>query len=231
MTASEHPEPRRIRSFVRRQGRITQAQNQALETLWPLYGLDPALPFEPSAIFGRDAPLILEIGFGDGESLAEMAAAAPAKDFLGVEVHKPGVGHLLLRARDSGLSNIRVYCADAVDILREKIALASLDGLQVFFPDPWPKKRHRKRRLVNPEFARLAAERLKLGGVLHCATDWAPYAEWMLEVLEACGSLRNLAGASGFAERPGHHRPPTKFEARGARLGHGVWDLLFEKSA
>lgn len=231
MTESEHSEQserRRIRSFVRRQGRITEGQNQALETLWPRYGLDSALPFEPAAAFGRKAPLILEIGFGNGESLAAMAAAAPERDFLGVEVHRPGVGHLLLRARELDLRNLRVYCADATDILREKIAPGSLAGIQVFFPDPWPKKRHHKRRLVNSEFARLAAERLAPGGVLHCATDWAPYAEWMLEALERCDALRNLAGAGRFAERPAH-RPQTKFETRGARLGHGVWDLLFEK--
>lgn len=228
MTSPETPRPRPIRSFVRRQGRITLAQNAALENLWPVFGLELEQEFDAPRVFGREAPLVLEIGFGNGESLAQMAAAAPEKDFVGVEVHRPGVGHLLLRAQELGLRNVRVYCADAAEVVRDRIAPNSLDGVQVFFPDPWHKKRHRKRRLINPEFAALLADRLKPGGVLHCATDWEHYAEQMLEVLEALPGLRNLAGKGKFSERPGH-RPPTKFEARGRRLGHGVWDLLFEK--
>ena len=226
MNPSESQRP--IRSFVRRQGRITLAQNAALETLWPVYGLDPGLPFNPQEAFGRDAPLVLEIGFGNGESLAAMAAAAPEKGFLGIEVHRPGVGHLLLKAQELGLDNVRVYCADAVEILRDRIGANSLDGVQVFFPDPWHKKRHHKRRLIDAEFVALLADRLKPGGVLHCATDWEHYAAQMLEVLEADRSLRNRAGKGSFSERP-IHRPLTKFELRGQRLGHGVWDLLFEK--
>jgi len=228
MSEPETPTQRPIRSFVRRQGRITLAQNAALETLWPVFGLDPGLPFDPRAVFGREAPLILEIGFGNGDSLAQMAAAAPEKDFLGVEVHRPGVGHLLLRVQELGLRNVRVYCADAVEILRGRIADNGLDGEQVFFPDPWHKKRHHKRRLINAGFAALLAAKLKPQGVLHCATDWEPYAEQMLEVLENCAGLRNQAGAGRFSERPAH-RPLTKFEKRGEGLGHRVRDLLFEK--
>ncbi len=226
-TAETHRQ-RPIRSFVRRQGRITLAQNAALENLWPVFGLDPGLAFSPREAFGREAPVILEIGFGNGESLAQMAAAAPEKDFLGIEVHRPGVGHLLLKAQELGLRNVRVYCADAVEILRDRIAENGLDGIQVFFPDPWHKKRHHKRRLINHEFVALLAGRLKPGGVLHCATDWEHYAEQMLEALEAAPGLRNLAGKGNFSERPAY-RPLTKFETRGQRLGHGVWDLLFGK--
>lgn len=226
MNTPENPRP--IRSFVRRQGRITLAQNTALENLWPVFGLDTSQPFNPQEAFGRNAPLVLEIGFGNGESLAEMAAAAPEKDFLGIEVHRPGVGHLLLRVQELALGNVRVYCADAVDILRNRIGQGSLDGAQVFFPDPWHKKRHHKRRLINDEFVALLADRLKPGGVLHCATDWEHYAAQMLEVLEACPCLRNLAGKGHYSERP-PSRPLTKFELRGQRLGHGVWDLVFER--
>ncbi len=228
MNTSETNRQRPIRSFVLRQGRITSAQNAALENLWPVFGLDPELAFKPQEAFGRAAPLILEIGFGNGESLAQMALGAPEKNFLGIEVHRPGVGHLLLKVEELGLRNVRVYCTDAVEILRDRIAENSLDGIQVFFPDPWHKKRHHKRRLINSEFVALLADRLKPGGILHCATDWEDYAEKMLEVLEATPSLRNQAGKGSFSERP-VYRPPTKFEARGQRLGHGVWDLLFER--
>jgi tRNA (guanine-N7-)-methyltransferase len=158
-----------------------------------------------------------------------MAAAAPEKNFLGVEVHRPGVGHLLLQAQTIGLDNLRVFCADAVEVLQEKLPSGCLQGMQVFFPDPWHKKRHHKRRLINPEFIRLAADRLAPGGILHCATDWEDYALWMLEVMQDCAALRNLNPQGGFSIRPAH-RPATKFEARGRRLGHGVWDLLFERN-
>jgi len=228
MTNPETHTQKPIRSFVRRQGRITLGQNTALETLWPVFGLDPGLPFNPREAFGRDAPLVLEIGFGNGDSLAQMALAAPERDFLGIEVHRPGVGHLLLKAQALGLHNVRVYCADAVEIVRERIAENSLDGAQVFFPDPWHKKRHHKRRLINADFAALLAARLKPEGVLHCATDWEPYAEQMLAVLEGCPDLLNQAGPGNFSDRPAH-RPLTKFETRGQRLGHRVQDLLFEK--
>jgi tRNA (guanine-N7-)-methyltransferase len=219
---------RPIRSFVLRQGRITRAQQQALEELWPLYGMAPEIPLT-EALFPRAAPLVLEIGFGNGESLAQMALADPARNFVGIEVHRPGVGHLLRRIQELGLDNLRVYCSDAVEILRDRVVDASLSGIQVFFPDPWHKKRHHKRRLVNREFVQLATRKLAPGGVFHGATDWEDYALQMLEVLEADPDLRNRAGKGGFSERP-EHRPPTKFEDRGHRLGHGVWDLMFEKA-
>jgi tRNA (guanine-N7-)-methyltransferase len=230
MNSPEQQNPRPIRSFILRQGRITLGQNTALEKLWPMFGLDSAQNFNATETFGRDAPVILEIGFGNGESLAQMALQAPEKDFLGIEVHRPGVGHLLLKVQELGLRNIRVYSADAVEVLRDRIPPNSLDRVQVFFPDPWHKKRHHKRRLVNAEFVSVVADRLKPGGVLHCATDWEHYAEQMLEVLEASVILRNQAGKRCLGERPAS-RPLTKFEIRGQRLGHGVWDLLFEKIA
>ena len=224
----QHPRP--IRSFVLRQGRITAGQQAAIEQLWPLYGIDPLQDFNPGASFGRTAPLTLEIGFGNGESLAHMALAAPDQDFLGIEVHRPGVGHLLLKVQEFGLTNVRVCCGDAVEFIRNHLTSQCLDRVQVFFPDPWHKKRHHKRRLINLEFVDLVLDKLKPGGVLHCATDWENYAEHMLEVLEASASLRNQAGQNQYAERP-PSRSLTKFEQRGQRLGHGVWDLLFEKVA
>jgi len=228
MNQSEPTKPRPIRSFVLRQGRITLGQNAAFERLWPIFGLDLSTEFNAMEAFGRAAPLIVEIGFGNGESLAQMALQAPEKNFIGIEVHRPGVGHLLLKIQEFKLDNVRVYCTDAMEVIRNRIPPNSLDALQVFFPDPWHKKRHHKRRLVNAEFVSLAAERLKLGGVLHCATDWEDYAGQMLKVLEASSWLANIAGEGRYAERPAL-RPATKFEQRGQRLGHGVWDLLFEK--
>ncbi len=228
MTSPESQKPRPIRSFVLRQGRITAGQNAALEQLWPIYGLESEQIFNAMEVFGRDAPLVLEIGFGNGESLSQMAKANPDKDFLGIEVHRPGVGHLLINAQMMGLQNVRVYCADAVEILRNCILSGSLDKVQVFFPDPWQKKRHHKRRLVNKEFVELIEGKLKPGGILHCATDWEDYADQMLLTLEASVYLRNQAGKGCYAERP-ESRPLTKFEARGQRLGHGVWDMVFER--
>ena len=226
--APKPQQPRSIRSFVLRQGRITAGQQTAIEQLWPLYGIDPLQDFNPGASFGRTAPLILEIGFGNGESLAHMALAAPDQDFLGIEVHRPGVGHLLLKVQEYGLTNVRVCCADAVEFIGNRMPPQCLDRVHVFFPDPWRKQRHHKRRLINSEFVALVLDKLKPGGVLHCATDWENYAEHMLKVLEASSSLRNQAGQGQYAERPAF-RPLTKFEHRGQRLGHGVWDLLFEK--
>jgi tRNA (guanine-N7-)-methyltransferase len=221
-------QPRRIRSFIRRQGRITVAQSRALEELWPLYGLEPDQRLEPATLFGRRAPLVLEIGFGNGESLAAMAEARPDEDFVGIEVHRPGVGHLLWRIHEKGLGNVRVYRADAIEILTENVADAGLDRLQLFFPDPWPKKRHHKRRIVNPEFLDLVRRKLKPGGVFHAATDWEPYAEQMAATLEARPGLISLANGSPFSPRP-DYRPPTKFETRGRRLGHAVRDLLYRR--
>lgn len=179
-------------------------------------------------MFGRDAPRVLEIGFGMGQSLVAMAAAAPATDFIGIEVHRPGVGKLLHSMAEQGVENIRIYCHDAVEVLRDCIPPASLDTIQIFFPDPWHKKRHHKRRLIQPAFAERLAAHLKPGGILHLATDWENYAEQMLEVLSATPGLENTAGAGDYSPRP-ESRPLTKFEARGERLGHGVRDLLFRR--
>lgn len=195
----------------------------------PRFGLDPARPLDALAAFGRDAPVFVEIGFGNGETLAQLAATQPEHDFLGIEVHPPGVGHLLLELQRRELSNVRVCVHDAVEVLERCIPDGSLAGLFVFFPDPWHKKRHHKRRLINPAFVRLAARKLGPGGIFHAATDWEEYALQMLDVLTACADLRNTAPSGGFSERPAY-RPETKFERRGQRLGHGVWDLVFRRS-
>lgn len=226
----EHEKPlRRIRSFVLRAGRMTRGQEMAFEHYWPEAGLtlEQGL-IDPVEVFGRRAPLVLEIGFGMGQSLATMAAAAPDTDFIGVEVHKPGVGRLLMTLGEQQLSNIRVYCDDAVEVLAKCMPDASLDRVQVYFPDPWHKKKHHKRRLIQPEFVQHLRRKLKPGGVLHLATDWENYAEHMLTVMSGAEGFRNLADAGGYSPRP-DWRPLTKFEQRGQRLGHGVWDLLFTK--
>ncbi len=224
--------PRRtIRSFIRRQGRLTAAQQRALEQFFPRFGVtDGDAPLDFVALFGRQAPRILEIGFGNGDSLAAIAQAHPENDYLGIEVHRPGVGHLLLRIEEYGLDNVRVICDDAVEVLARRIPQASLDAVYLFFADPWPKKRHHKRRIVQEEFAELVRSRLKLGGVLHMATDWQEYAEHMLAVLTAAVGFRNRSATGDYVPRP-DYRPLTKFEQRGQRLGHGVWDLLFERIA
>lgn len=220
---------RPVRSFVRREGRMTDGQKRALETLMARYGLaseGPALDLQ--AVFGRQAPITLEIGFGNGESLLEMARQSPDQDFLGIEVHRPGVGHLLARVEELGLENLRVICHDGVEVLRHRIASKSLDGLQLFFPDPWHKKRHHKRRIVQRAWLALVADRLQPGGRLHMATDWQDYAEYMLTLADAEPALENLAGAGRFAADRGG-RPETKFERRGLQRGHGVWDLIYRK--
>ena len=220
---------RRIRSYVLRTGRMTTGQERAFDANWSRWGLDHkdgSLDFE--AAFGRAGPRVLEIGFGMGQSLVEMAVAAPEKNFVGIEVHKPGVGRLLHSMVDAGVDNIRVYCHDAVEVLDDCIADDSLDTVQIFFPDPWHKKRHHKRRLIQPEFVAHLVRKLKPGGILHLATDWENYAQQMMEVLTGESALVNIATSGEFASRP-EHRPLTKFEARGERLGHGVWDLLFSK--
>jgi tRNA (guanine-N7-)-methyltransferase len=230
MSADEqHPQSRRIRSYVLRAGRMTAAQERALQELWPRYGLAPrGEQLDLRALFGRRAPVTLEIGFGNGDNLLALAAAHPAEDFIGVEVHAPGVGSLLRGAAAHDLGNLRVIQHDAVEVLRERIAPDSLAALLVLFPDPWHKKRHHKRRLINEEFALLAASRLVPGGTLQLATDWVPYAQGMLEVLNACPALRNRAADGQFVPRgPGRLR--TRFEARGERLGHEVRDLCYER--
>jgi tRNA (guanine-N7-)-methyltransferase len=220
---------RSIRSYVLRQGRLTAAQGRAREQLMPRYGVPYAAePVDLDRIFGRSAPRVLEIGFGMGDTTAEIAAAHPGNDYLGVEVHTPGVGSLLNRIAATGLANVRVIQHDAVEVLDRMIAPDTLDGVHVFFPDPWPKKRHHKRRLVQPPFVALLASRLKPGGYLHIATDWEDYASQILEVLSAEPLLENTV--SGFAPRPSY-RPLTKFENRGLRLGHRVWDVIFRSSS
>ncbi len=218
---------RSIRSFVLRQGRLTPAQQRAVETLLPQYGIPYAQAMlDLDAAFGRQAPKVLEIGFGMGGATAQIAHANPGQDYLGVEVHTPGVGNLLKLVQDQGLSNVRVIQHDAVEVLRHMISDASLDGVHIFFPDPWPKKRHHKRRLLQAEFLALLCTKLKPGGYLHFATDWEEYAQWALEVLRAETRLANTA--KDYAPRP-EYRPLTKFEQRGLNLGHGVWDLIFRR--
>jgi len=227
---TEIPTHRPIRSFVVRAGRMTAGQTRALEDLWPRYGVEyRAYPLDFDTLFGRRAPRTLEIGFGNGEHLAALAAAHPERDYFGIEVHRPGVGHLLMLAATGGLTNIRTSQHDAVEVLREQIAPASLDEVLVLFPDPWHKKRHRKRRLIQPPFVELIASRLKAGGVFRLATDWEEYALQMLEVLGAAtGLFENLSPTGDWMPRP-DERAPTRFEKRGARLGHGTWDLSFER--
>lgn len=218
---------RPIRSFVRREGRLTPGQRRALGALLPRYGIEPGEgPLDFAALFGHDAPTVLDIGFGDGEALAEMAAAHPARGYLGIEVYRPGVGRLLRRLESEGIGNVRVICADAVEALQHNIPEASLAGVQLFFPDPWPKQRHHKRRMVQPEWVILVASRLAPGGSLHLATDCAAYARHMLETVSACPALHNPYG--GFAPDRGA-RPVTKFERRGRGRGHGVWDLIVRR--
>ncbi|MER7576588.1 tRNA (guanosine(46)-N7)-methyltransferase TrmB [Streptomyces sp. NPDC126514] len=221
---------RRIRSFQPRRSRVTAGQADALQRLWPAWGLDidGRQVLDLGRLFGNDRPVVLEIGFGMGEATAQMAAADPATNVLAVDVHTPGQGNLLNLAEQQGLTNIRVGNGDAIILLREMLAPDSLDGLRVFFPDPWPKKRHHKRRLIQPEFLDLAATRLRPGAVLHCATDWEPYAAQMLEVLTAHPDFENTQADGGFAPRP-QFRPLTRFEGQGLDKGHVVNDLLFRR--
>ncbi|HEU4624422.1 MAG TPA: tRNA (guanosine(46)-N7)-methyltransferase TrmB [Steroidobacteraceae bacterium] len=225
MSTVQHP--RSIRSFVTRTGRITEAQQRALADLWPKYGVEyRPQPLDLDTLFGRRAPRVVEIGFGNGENLAALAAAHPERDYLGIEVHRPGVGRLLLAAEEAHLANLRIACHDAVEVLERQIPENALDEVLILFPDPWPKKRHHKRRLIQPPFVALLASRMRPGGIIRLATDWEPYAQQMLEVLGANSSLANLSADGGFVERPAE-RVLTRFEKRGTRLGHGVWDLAF----
>ena len=219
---------RRIRSFVLRQGRLTKGQERALETGWPKFGLDyaPAL-LEFTQTFGRaDSKRLLEIGFGMGDATAKIAQTLPDCDFLAVEVHTPGVGSLLKLMQEGDIQNIRIIQHDAVEVLHNMVPDNSLDGVHIFFPDPWHKKRHHKRRLIQAEFVKLLCTKLKVGAYIHVATDWQEYAEWVLEVLNSENALKNTA--SDYAEKPSY-RPLTKFENRGLKLGHGVWDLVFTR--
>ena len=222
---------RRIRSFVLREGRLTKGQQRSLDLFWPTMGLEhQTTPYDMKAVFGREADLVLEIGFGMGKSLVQMAKAAPDKDFIGIEVHKPGVGACLGEAETEGVKNLRVFEHDAIEILNDSIADNSLSTVQLFFPDPWHKKRHHKRRIVQAEFAQLLRRKLKIGGVFHMATDWENYAEHMLEVMKVAEGYSNLSETNDYVPRP-DHRPLTKFENRGVNLGHGVWDLMFRKES
>ncbi len=221
------PPRRTIRSYVLRQGRVTGAQQRACHELLPRFGVAYSRePLDLDRTFGRASPKILEIGFGMGETTARIAADHPQNDYLGIEVHTPGVGSLLKRAAELGLTNIRVIQHDAMEVVEHMIPPAILDGAHLFFPDPWPKKRHHKRRLLQPPFVALLASRMKHGAYVHVATDWEDYAQQIMEVLSAEPMLANTAG--GYAPRPAF-RPLTKFENRGLRLGHGVWDLVFRR--
>ena len=221
---------RRIRSFVRRQGRLTKGQQFALDNYWPVMGVEYATqPLDLVALFGRDAPVVLEIGFGMGASLVTMAKNNPHQNFLGIEVHSPGVGACLSAAHEEGVENLRVMCHDAVEVLENMIPCNALAMVQLFFPDPWHKARHNKRRIVQVPFAELVKSKLKLGGAFHMATDWEPYAEHMLEVMVSIDGYHNCSAEGNYVPRPSS-RPVTKFEQRGQRLGHGVWDLMFERT-
>lgn len=224
-----HPPLRRIRSFVLRQGRITDAQQRAFAEHWPRFGLDyTGCERDLRGVFGNDAPVVLEIGFGNGEQLVWGAQYQPQRNFIGIEVHRPGVGRVLNALAAAAADHVRVYHHDAVEVLSNEIAAAALDEVRIYFPDPWHKKKHNKRRLVQPALTALLASRLKPGGILHMATDWADYAEQMLGVVDADSSWRNCAGSGNYSPRP-DWRTRTHFEQRGLKLGHGVWDLLYQR--
>ena len=233
MSEGTPEDPRRhraIRSFVVRGGRLTEGQQRALDEQWPRYGVEYSdEPLDLARLFGAQAPCQLEIGFGNGDNLLTLAASHPDQNFIGLEVHPPGVGHLLRQAAAAGVHNLRVIQHDAVEVLQTQIAPDALDAILILFPDPWHKKRHHKRRLINPDFARLAASRLRCGGTLQLATDWEPYAEAMLEVLNAVPALRNRAPDGRFVPRNAG-RIVTRFEKRGERLGHAVHDLCYERT-
>jgi tRNA (guanine-N7-)-methyltransferase len=220
---------RKIQSFVLREGRLTAGQAKALEQYWPTIGLDHSAGLQDfNQTFARSAPIVMEIGFGMGQSLVEMALNEPEKDFIGIEVHRPGVGACLAAAAEKELTNLRVYAHDAVEILADCIADESLARMQLFFPDPWHKTRHHKRRIVQPGFVQKLRTKLAVGGVFHMATDWQNYAEHMLDVMSQAPGYKNMSVTGDYVPRP-EQRPLTKFEQRGHRLGHGVWDLMFER--
>jgi tRNA (guanine-N7-)-methyltransferase len=220
---------RRIRSFVLRAGRVTQAQERALTDLWPVFGLDfDGRLCDLDEVFGRSAPHCLEIGFGAGEVIGALALAHPENDYLGIEVHRSGVGRLLLHAQQAKLTNLRIVCHDAVEVLGKAVPDRSFDSILVFFTDPWHKKRHHKRRLIHAAFVETLADKLRHGGTLRLATDWEEYAEHMRTLCNACPALASQSAGGGYVERP-EFRPPTRFERRGERLGHGVWDLAYTR--
>jgi tRNA (guanine-N7-)-methyltransferase len=221
---------RKIRSFVLREGRLTNGQEKALEQYWPMMGLEYSkTPIDIAEAFGREAPVTLEIGFGMGKSLVEMAAKSPETNFIGIEVHRPGVGACLSDAGELALTNLRVYQHDGVEVMADSIGEQSIDCIQLFFPDPWHKKKHHKRRIVQADFVQSIRQHLKIGGVFHMATDWENYAEHMLEIMQNSEGFDNVSPTNDYVERP-DTRPLTKFEQRGHRLGHGVWDLMFKRT-
>jgi tRNA (guanine-N7-)-methyltransferase len=230
MTDQNQPFQRKIRSFVMRAARMTDGQKKSLDQNWENYGLlmqNGKLNLEQT--FGRVAGTVLEIGFGMGDSFVDMAKAAPEKNFIGIEVHLPGVGRMLNRTETEDVTNIRCYKEDAVEIIQDCIEDGSLATIQLFFPDPWHKKKHHKRRIVQPEFAQLVRQKLKVGGTFHMATDWENYAEHMMEVMEVAEGFENASGKGNFTNGRPAHRPVTKFEKRGQKLGHGVWDIIYQK--
>lgn len=227
----ETPRRRAVRSYVLRAGRLTEGQKRALDELWPLFSIvDDGSVLQFGEVFGNTAPVILEIGFGNGDATWQMAAARPDQNFLAVEVHRPGVGHLLLKLEEHGLGNVRIACEDAVELLKRRVPDGSLAGIRIYFPDPWPKKKHHKRRIIQDDFIGLAARKMSPGGILHLATDWKPYAEHMLEVMQASRQFVNRSPGGGRGSRP-EWRPSTKYEKRGERLGHEVFDLVYERAA
>jgi len=220
---------RKIRSYVRREGRFTPAQKLAYKSLWPVYGLDVTPEqWDLARLFGRHSDVFLELGFGDGRVLKMLSARHPENDYLGIEVHRPGVGRVMRELEEQGLRNVRVASEDGMEVLQKNIPDQSLAGILIFFPDPWHKKKHKKRRMIQAEFVHAAALRLQQGGILHLATDWEDYAQQMLEVLSAEPLLKNTSLENAYVERP-QSRPLTKYEQRGLRLGHGVWDLVFQR--
>jgi len=226
--AADTAAARHIRSFVLRQGRFTPAQQRAFGEHWARYGLDPQVPFDAEQAFGRGAPLVLEIGFGNGEQLLWSAQQEPQRDFIGIEVHRPGVGRLMNGLASHNVDNVRLYNHDAIEVLENALGTTRLQEVRIYFPDPWPKKRQQKRRMIRPEFVALLAAHVAAGGRLHLATDWQDYATQMLAVLDAAAGWRNTAGTGNFSPQP-PTRISTHFEKRGVRLGHGVWDLVYER--
>ena len=220
---------RTIRSFVKREGRLTAGQQRALDVLWPEFGIDYSTDtLDFTQLFDKPAPVVLEIGFGNGDSLFQMAQNHPDRNYIGIEVHRPGVGHLLQLIETHNMINLKIICHDAVDVIEQQIADNSLDRVQLFFPDPWHKKKHNKRRIVQEKFINLLAKKIKIDGFLHMATDWQDYAEHILEVLMKNSNFENTSADNTYVPRP-DDRPVTKFEKRGHRLGHGVWDLIFKR--
>jgi len=231
LSGSDSVRRRQVRSYVLRGGRLTEGQKRALTEIWPHFGIEDGDDvLDLGELFGNGAPVIMEIGFGNGETTWQMARAHPGENYLGVEVHQPGVGHLLLAIEKHGITNIRIACADATEFLRKRIPEESLAGVRIYFPDPWPKKRHHKRRIIQPSFVRLLASRMRSGAILHLATDWEPYAEHMLEVLDSVDGFEILPTNGDCHDKP-DWRPETKYEKRGERLGHKVKDLLFRRMA